>query len=73
MATTNTFDFVWEQRYLTNPTYRSQYPWTAVVSFVLGHAPKDRPRSEYQRSRDWLRDWQQSLVRRSRGLSGEWH
>jgi SAM-dependent methyltransferase len=42
----NTFDPVWEQRYLANPAYRSQYPWTAVVSFVLGSAPTDRPRSE---------------------------
>jgi SAM-dependent methyltransferase len=42
----NTFDPVWEQRYLSNPAYRSQYPWTAVVSFVLGGAPKDRPRSQ---------------------------
>ncbi len=44
--TANTFDPVWEQRYVANPAYRSQYPWTAVVSFVLGHAPQNRPRSD---------------------------
>ncbi len=40
------FDPVWEKRYRENPRYRSWYPWTAVVSFLLGNAPKDRPRSE---------------------------
>jgi SAM-dependent methyltransferase len=40
------FDPIWEQRYRDNPGYRSWYPWTAVVSFLLANAPKDRPRSE---------------------------
>jgi SAM-dependent methyltransferase len=42
----DTFDPVWEQLYRDNPTYRSWYPWSSVVSFVLGMAPKDRPRAE---------------------------
>jgi len=41
-----TFDPIWQQRYRENPTYRSHYPWSAVVSFVLGHSPKARARSE---------------------------
>ncbi len=44
--TSGTFDPAWEQRYQADQTYRNYYPWTAVVSFVLGRAPKDRPRSE---------------------------
>jgi SAM-dependent methyltransferase len=42
----STFDTVWERRYRADRNYRSSYPWTAVVSFVLGCAPKDRLRSE---------------------------
>ena len=41
----DTFDPVWETLY-RNPDYRSWYPWSSVVSFVLGMAPKDRPRAE---------------------------
>jgi SAM-dependent methyltransferase len=41
----NTFDPVWENLY-RNPSYRSWYPWSSVVSFVLGMAPEDRPRAE---------------------------
>lgn len=46
MPASNTFDAIWESRYKSNPGYRSWYPWTGVVSFVLREAPRDRPRSE---------------------------
>lgn len=42
----STFDQTWESRYRDEPGYRSRYPWSAVVSFVMRHAPRDRPRSE---------------------------
>jgi SAM-dependent methyltransferase len=46
VAGSSTFDSAWEERYRSNRDYRSYYPWNQVVSFILGHAPKDRPRSE---------------------------
>lgn len=46
MTTSSTFDSAWEERYSSDRSYRSYYPWNQVVSFVLGRAPKDRPRSE---------------------------
>jgi SAM-dependent methyltransferase len=41
-----TFDPVWEKLYSDNPSYRNWYPWSSVISFVLGMAPKDRPRAQ---------------------------
>jgi Methylase involved in ubiquinone/menaquinone biosynthesis len=35
---------VWEQKYSAGHTQR--YPWDQVVSFVLRHAPRDRPRRD---------------------------
>jgi SAM-dependent methyltransferase len=36
----------WEARYSANPSYRNQYPWSAVVSFVQRNRPRDRPNQE---------------------------
>jgi SAM-dependent methyltransferase len=41
-----TFDPVWERRYVEDPDYRSYYPWSSVVSFVMREAPRDRPRGD---------------------------
>ena len=37
-------DVVWEAKYAAGHSQR--YPWDAVVSFVFGYAPKERPREE---------------------------
>jgi SAM-dependent methyltransferase len=46
VMTSSTFDSAWEERYRSDRSYRSYYPWNQVVSFILGSAPNDRPRSE---------------------------
>lgn len=44
MTCNGAVDPVWEQKYSAG--HRQGYPWDQVVSFVLRHAPRDRPRRD---------------------------
>jgi len=37
-----TYDPIWEKRYKDDPSYRSRYPWTNIVSFVFRNRPRDK-------------------------------